>query len=154
MLDGVLVGTAVAAVVVVATGWLIDWYSAVKVGAVSGLLMIVLAFPLFWLVGTGQPAMIYLSMALGAGVVGSFSATALPAIMGPMFDNSVRYSGMALSFALAGVFGGFVPAIATSLLILTNSHYWGPAAFLIVLGIMTLGGCLAAGRLTQRQSFL
>ena len=123
-------------------------------GVITGLLMIVLAFPLFAMVDTGEPAMIYLSLALGAGVVGTFSSTALPAIMGPMFDDSVRYSGMALSFALAGVFGGFVPAIATSLLILTNNQYWGPATFLIVLGIMTLGGALAAGWLTRQKSFL
>jgi MFS family permease len=154
MLDGALVGSAVCPFVVVATGWLVDWSSAVKVGVVTGLLMIVLAFPLFAMVHTGEPALIYLSLALGAGVVGTFSSTALPAIMGPMFDDSVRYTGMALSFALAGIFGGFVPAIATSILILTDNQYWGPATFLIVLGIMTLGGALAAGRLTRQKSFL
>ncbi|MDQ3236750.1 MAG: MFS transporter, partial [Actinomycetota bacterium] len=63
------------------------------------------AFPMFWLVDTGNPVLISLSF--------SIALFAWAAMYGPMgaffselFGTRVRYSGASLSYALAGVLGG------------------------------------------------
>ena len=74
------------------------------------------AFPFFWLVDSGVPALIWLALAVGL--------TAVAAMYGPqaaffaeLFGTSVRYSGASLGSQLAApLAGGLAPLIATALL--------------------------------------
>lgn len=95
------------------------------------------AFPLFWLVDTGNPVLITL------GMTGGMCCFAL--LFGPMgaflpelFRVRHRYSGASFAYNAAGVVGGGVsPIVATALLTGTGTSAW-VAAYLVVVALVCL----------------
>jgi MHS family shikimate/dehydroshikimate transporter-like MFS transporter len=105
---------------------------------------IAFAFPLFWLLDTGTPGIVILTVVvalnLGHGLMFAPESSYFPEVFGP----NVRYSGASLGFqASAAIGGGFAPLIATAL-----PGYMGGAAgvsiMLILLGLVTLVATLFA----------
>jgi MFS transporter, MHS family, shikimate and dehydroshikimate transport protein len=94
------------------------------------------AFPMFWLVDTGNPVLIALAF--------SVALFAWSAMYGPMgaffselFGTRVRYSGASLSYALAGVLGGaLAPYVAARLLSATGAS-WSVSAYLLVMALIS-----------------
>jgi len=79
------------------------------------------AFPMFWLVDTGNPVLIALAFSIG---VFAWSAVYGPmgAFFSELFSTRVRYSGSSLSYALSGVLGAaLAPLIAVRLLAATGA---------------------------------
>lgn len=77
----------------------------------------VIAFPFFWLIGSGAPALVLLAFFLGNGVCHAAMIGCQPAFFSELFSAEVRYSGLAIGHELAAVFaGGLSPLIATALL--------------------------------------
>ena len=79
------------------------------------------AFPMFWLVDTGNPVLIALAFS-----VGLFAWSAMYGPMGAffseLFGTRVRYSGSSLSYAFSGVLGAaLAPVIAVRLLAATGA---------------------------------
>lgn len=72
-------------------------------------------FPMFWLVNTGDIRLLALGLALftiGNGLTYGPQA----AFFAEMFPASIRYSGVAISYAIGAILGGaFAPTIATAL---------------------------------------
>jgi MFS family permease len=95
------------------------------------------AFPFFWLVDSGVPALIWLALALGL--------TAVAAMYGPqaaffseLFGTQVRYSGASLGSQLAApLAGGLAPLIATALLGWSGGRPWPVALYLIGMVLIT-----------------
>ena len=94
------------------------------------------AFPMFWLVDTGNPVLIATAF--------SVALFAWSAMYGPMgaffselFGTRVRYSGASLSYALAGVLGGaLAPYIAARLLSATGAS-WSVSTYLLVMALIS-----------------
>jgi MFS transporter, MHS family, shikimate and dehydroshikimate transport protein len=94
------------------------------------------AFPMFWLVDTGNPVLISLSF--------SVALFAWAAMYGPMgaffselFGTRVRYSGASLSYALAGVLGGaLAPYISARLLAATGAS-WSISLYLLAMALVS-----------------
>lgn len=100
-------------------------------------LFIVLAFPYFWMINTGN---LLLFIIAGALVAACRSAMYGPqsAFFSELFSTQVRYSGASLSYQLASILGGgFAPALCTGLLAWAGS-YWPVAVYIIVLNLITL----------------
>ena len=94
------------------------------------------AFPMFWLVDTGNPVLISLAFS-----VALFAWSALYGPMGAffseLFGTRVRYSGSSLSFALAGVLGGaLAPLIAAWLLGATGAS-WSVSLYLLAMALIS-----------------
>jgi MFS family permease len=95
------------------------------------------AFPFFWLVDSGVPALIWLALAVGL--------TAVAAMYGPqaaffseLFGTQVRYSGTSLGSQLAApLAGGLAPLIATALLGWSGGRPWPVALYLIGMVLIT-----------------
>lgn len=93
------------------------------------------AFPLFWLLDTGNPVLISLSFAV--------SMTIFAMLFGPMgaylpelFGTRLRYSGAAVSYNLGGVIGGGLgPTIASQLLILTGVS-WSISLYMLLMSMV------------------
>jgi MFS family permease len=94
------------------------------------------AFPLFWLIDTGNPLLIALSFSVGTvifamlyGPMGSF----LPELYG----TRLRYSGAAVSYNLGGVLGGaFAPLIAGQLLASTGGS-WSISLYVLAMAAVS-----------------
>lgn len=92
--------------------------------------LLVMAFPFFWLVSTGEYSWIMLAMFLGLPV------GTQPCIMSDLFPVRVRYSGLALGHEVGSIFsGGLGPMLAVALLIEFDSA-WPVSLLLIVYALL------------------
>ena len=67
------------------------------------------------LLGSGNPVLVFLFLCLGLSIMG-LTYGPLGTVLSELFPTSVRYTGSALTFNLAGIFGAsFAPYIATKL---------------------------------------
>lgn len=105
---------------------------------------ILFAFPLFWLLDTGSPTVIVLTVIvalnLGHGLMFAPESTYFP----ELFGASTRYSGASLGFQVsAALGGGFAPVIAAALAGYTGGTA-GVSIMLILLALVTLIATLLA----------
>ncbi len=99
--------------------------------------LLVMAFPFFWLLASGDFGWIMVAMLLGLPVCHGAMTGTQPCIMGDLFPVRVRYSGLALGHEIGSVFsGGLGPMAAVALLIEFDSPW--PVSLLLV-GYALLG---------------
>ncbi|MDQ4115384.1 MAG: MFS transporter, partial [Actinomycetota bacterium] len=104
-----------------------------KLVLAAGLFAVVWAFPAFALVATGEPALLWLAMAIGVIPYGLGNG-ALPSLMSDVFPVRLRYTGVAVSFALANVIGGALLPLPALALVQTFGGSSVPLAIALVLG--------------------
>jgi hypothetical protein len=103
------------------------------------------AFPFFWLVDSGQPALIWLALVLGLTGTGAMYGPQA-AFFSELFGTSVRYSGASLGSQLAApLAGGLAPLIATGLLGWSGGEPWPVALYMIGMVLITFGSVFVAG---------
>lgn len=104
---------------------------------ISGLLFIILSYPLFLIMLKGTYLTITIIQTLFAILVGICYAP-IYTILIEMFPTNIRYTSLSLSYNLAGaLFGGTVPMVCT-FLIATTHNLMMPSFLLIFAGIITL----------------
>lgn len=87
-------------------------------GAIAGMVLI---FPIFWLVRSGDGWALFLALVLANPVVHAMMGGPLSAWLGEKFAADIRYSGMAVTFQLGSTLAaGFTPLLATWLLMRGN----------------------------------
>ena len=138
----VLIGTVIGGLVqiasVLAFSALSDRIGRRPVMLAGAAFLALYAFPLFWLVNTGNAAVIVLAMSIG------FFGSA--AIHGPMaafvsetFGTRVRYTGASLSYQTGAVLGGGLsPFIATALLVWSDGASWSVSVYLVLGAMVSL----------------
>lgn len=125
-----LISTAVS-------GVLADRIGRVKTYVMGFIILIVTAFPLFWLIDTGNLGLLYL--ALGVFSIGlGLSYGPQAALYVELFPASIRFSGVAISYALGAVLGGaFAPTIAQALLQATGTTA-SVSLYLVIMAAISL----------------
>ena len=95
-------------------------------------------FPMFWLVNTGVPVLIYLALAVALiGLSAQYGTTG--AFFAELFSTRVRYSGASLGYQAASVLGGgLAPLIGTALLAWSGGESWPIAIYMITLITLTI----------------
>ena len=94
------------------------------------------AFPMFWLVDTGNPVLIAVAFSVGM-FAWSSAYGPMGAFFSELFGTRVRYSGSSLSYALAGVLGAaLAPVIAVRLLTATGAS-WSVSLYLFVVALVS-----------------
>ena len=113
-----------------------DRHGRRKIFLVGTVLMAVWAFPFFWLVDTGNPVLVALSLIVGL-TLHAMMFGPQAALFAEMFPADVRYFGASLGFQLASVFaGGLAPMIMVSLIEFTGTSA-SVSAYIIVMAIIT-----------------
>jgi MFS family permease len=96
-------------------------------------------FPFFGLVDTKEPLLIWLAIILGVNVGHDLMYGPQGAYYAELFGTRVRYSGASLGYQLASVLsGGFAPLIAAALLAANNDSPSLVAAYMVVMGLITV----------------
>jgi MFS family permease len=105
-------------------------------GAVAGGL---LAFPFFWLLETGRPALIWVALVLAVTLGHDAMYATQSSFFAELFPTRVRYSGASLASQLGSVFsGGLSPLIATALLGRTGGKSWPVSLYMVALVLITV----------------
>jgi MFS family permease len=118
-------------------GLLGDWIGRVRSFQIGYGIMVLWAVPMWFLIDTGSIALFFVAaLGLTAGLGLSYGPQA--ALFAELFPAKIRYSGVAISYALGAVLGGaFAPAIA-AWIIGTYGESWRIGVYVMVLSIISL----------------
>jgi MFS family permease len=124
-LAGVMISSAIMIIMLPIFGNLSDRVGRRRLFGAAGLLIGVLTFGAFWLMGTKDPLLIWIAITIPFAFV-------YPAVYGPqaalfseLFDTRVRYTGISFVYQFSGIFAsGLTPIIATALLPAGGGKPW------------------------------
>ncbi|RAJ69082.1 MFS transporter [Streptomyces sp. Amel2xB2] len=103
---------------------------------IGAALLVVWAFPYFWLVDTRSLLLFFVALAVG-GVFQSMTYGPLAAFIGEMFAPRVRFSGASLAYQLAAItVSGGTPLAMTALIAETGSTT-AVSVFVALMGLVT-----------------
>jgi MFS family permease len=122
-------------------GFLADSIGRKKTYLIGYGCLIVTFFPLFWLIKTGNIWAMLLGLAIfSVGLGLTYGPQA--ALYSELFPASIRFSGVAISYALGAIIGGaFAPTIATALVQATGTTT-SVSAYLLIVALISTGAVL------------
>lgn len=135
-----LVAAAIDVVAIITVGILADRISSWMIFMAGVSFTLLFAFPMFALFGTANGILMTLTFTI-ALVCGHATVYAVVSSMTfDLFPTEVRYSGVALTSAFAGVAWGATTPIVAAALVPTASdiHWWPLAAMLTLAGVLSL----------------
>jgi MFS family permease len=150
LLAATLLGAALEGVLIVVSGRLADRHSPWRVVAFGGLLCVVLAFPLVAAIGTGNPVLVVLGVAVGIGLLG-IPYGPMGTLLAQLFPEETRYSAVAVAYNIAGLIGGFVPSLALAMSTALDGSVWVMAILFAAICSVTGAGAVAIGLTLRRQ---
>jgi metabolite-proton symporter len=117
VLNAILIGAACMLFAIPLSGALSDRLGRRPVYLFGAGMTALFAYPLFWLLDTGSPPLVWLALALALAVAHAPMYGPQAAFLAELFGTRVRYSGASIGAQLATVVaGGLSPFIATALL--------------------------------------
>lgn len=123
-----LVADVIQIATIVAAAALSDKIGRRPVYMGAALFTAAIAFPFFWLLGSGSLALIYVGFALAFGVGYAGMLGTQPAFFAELFGPSTRFSGFATAREIGTLVGGApVPFISVVLVTWMSGQPWGCA---------------------------
>ncbi|TDY22080.1 MHS family shikimate/dehydroshikimate transporter-like MFS transporter [Paraburkholderia sp. BL6665CI2N2] len=145
MLSGLLLAATLEFITVPLAGYLSDIFGRKPLYYFGAASTVLAAFPLFWLVQSGDPMTVIITMAvcmsLGHATLFGPQAACIP----ELFGTKVRYSGCSLGVQVAAAIGGGLTPIAATSLMAFTGHIESVSCLIALLGIFTLIATYAAG---------
>ena len=120
-------------------GRLSDTFGRKKLYVIGTCLMIIYAFPYFWLIHQHSAVLLIVATVLGLGIIWAPITAVLGTMFSEIFKSNVRYTGITLGYQIgAAVAGGTAPLVATALLKAYNNSYVPVALYIILASIISL----------------
>ncbi len=116
----------------------------VAFGALGTLLV---AFPIYYFLQFANFGVLVGMMIIG-GILPTMSWAALGGVFTDIFDERYRYSALGVSYSIAAVLSGLIPALTLSLGEATGNAWWHPGVVLAALSAITLVAALRAAKLS------
>lgn len=114
--------------------------------------MAVAAFPMFWLIDTGNLVMIFIALVIGFTLHATMFGPQT-AMYGEMFPADVRLSGASLGFQFASVLaGGLAPMIMTALVASYGS--WAVSLYIVAMAVITFVGVFTVREHYRRDLYI
>ncbi|MGW2346544.1 MFS transporter [Streptomyces sp. NPDC001661] len=151
LLDGQLYSAIFMGIIVIASAFAANKFGGRRVAIFGAAVTVVSALPTFWLVLTKETVLVWAGMCFGQ-LGQAISYGALATIVSAMFPTRLRYSGIAIGYALSSVLGGLVPLLSTWLVELADGSWWPIAVYYTVMGATSLVCLISTRRLTQHMS--
>jgi MFS transporter, MHS family, shikimate and dehydroshikimate transport protein len=145
MLTGVIIAAAIGLGTVPLWGALSDRFGRKPLYLAGAVITTLWAFPLFGLINTESPVLIWLSIVVGINLGHDLMYGPQAAYFAELFGTRVRYSGASLGYQLASVFaGGFAPLVATALLAAGGGSPTLVALYMMAMGLISVVATLVA----------
>ena len=142
ILNGILIAAACALVSIPVCGALSDRFGRRPVYLFGASMTALFAYPLFMLLDTGSPPLVWLALVVALVFAHSPMYGPQAAFLSELFGTRVRYSGASLGSQLSSVVsGGLSPFIATALLPYGRGAL---AAYIIAMAVVTIVAVLVA----------
>ncbi|MGO1393959.1 MFS transporter [Agrococcus casei] len=151
LLVATMVGAVLEAIGIYIGARMGDRWGAAKTVIFGGVVALVLVIPIALMLGSGVEVLVIAAVALGIGVLG-IPYGPLGTMLSELFSARYRYSGVAVSYNIGGLIGGFVPSIAAALAIALNgSVIVIPLLLGAIMLLCVVGGLLAARVLANQK---
>lgn len=139
VLWAVSIATIVTTVLIPVMGRLSDKVGRKSLYVTGTCLMILYAFPYFWLIRSGSVFLLIVATVIGLGVIWAPITAVLGTMFSEIFSANVRYTGISLGYQIgAALAGGTAPLIATYLLYTFNDSYIPVALYIIFTATVSL----------------
>lgn len=150
-----LLAISIAALLIIAAlpiyGLLSDRFGRKSIYIFGSVFAGLFAFPSFWLIQSGQSALVILSVVLAMVLGWAAMYGPQASFFAELFKTQVRYSGASLGAQAATIFaGGLMQIVAVDLLRRTNT-YWPIALIIVVMAIITTVSVILAGETRNKQ---
>jgi len=144
VLAAIAVGALLELVTVPSFGALSDRVGRKPIYIAGSLAAAILAFPVFWAIGTRNEFAVMVAFAVGMAVGHGVMYGVQASFLSEMFGANVRYSGASLGYQLAApIGGGLIPVFATYLVSLWGGT-WPVALMMVALALLTVIAVLFA----------
>lgn len=138
-LSAVALGTIITTILMPIMGSWSDKIGRKKIYIGGTILMMLYAFPYFWLIHQDSVLLLFVATVIGLGVIWAPITAVLGTMFSEIFSAQVRYTGISLGYQIgAAVAGGTAPLVATSLLISFNDSYIPIALYIILTAVISL----------------
>ncbi|WP_410012486.1 MFS transporter [Sodalis sp. C49] len=151
VLLGVMIAAASGIITFPLWGLLSDKIGRRSVFLIGSLGSCLLAYPFYYLINTGNIWGIYAGLVLAYSFIVGSMYSIEPCYLSELFSTEVRYTGVSVGSQIAGIFGGFTPAVATVLVAWAGGAFWPIALMIIVCGLITALCALGAGETLGRD---
>lgn len=148
---GNIVFIVAAAVGCIPFGSLSDRIGRKPVVLIGLVATIILTIPYFWILDTGNIALVY-GVLLLAGLANAAQFAVAPAYLAELFDARNRYTGLSIGVQGAALLVG-APAflVSSALLGLSGGSPWTVAVYLVVIEVIAVVAVLVAGETVGRR---
>ena len=116
-------------------------------------MMVVLSWPIFLLLKTGEFGPSALAIALGYGLIITGTSGGQGALLANLFPAHVRLSGMSCVRELNGaLIAGFSPMIVAMLISAAGGGLWLAVGYLMLCGLISAVAILLSGRIGDNEN--
>jgi MFS family permease len=138
-LNAVTIATIVTTILIPIMGKLSDIIGRKKLYVGGAVLMMLYAFPYFWLLHQNSALLLILATVLGLGIIWAPITAVLGTMFSEIFKSNVRYTGITLGYQIgAALAGGTAPLVATALLNAYDNSYVPVALYIMLAAAISL----------------
>jgi metabolite-proton symporter len=138
-LNAVTIATIVTTILIPIMGKLSDKIGRKKLYVGGTVLMMLYAFPYFWLLHQNSALLLILATVLGLGIIWAPITAVLGTMFSEIFKSNVRYTGITLGYQIgAALAGGTAPLVATALLNAYDNSYVPVALYIMLAAAISL----------------
>jgi MFS family permease len=137
-LTAVMISSAIMILLLPLCGRWSDRVGRRRMFGIAGLLIGILSFPAFWLMGTLSPILTILAVVVPFGIIYAAVYGPEAALFSELFDTRVRYTGISFVYLFSGIFAsGLTPIIATALLAPGRNQPWLICLYILAVSIIS-----------------
>jgi len=138
LLDAIAIASAINVLSIPLFGYISDLVGRKAMLYAGGAFTILMAFPIFGLIATGDSSNVTLAVILGLVFGNAMMFSSLAAYLGELFEPQVRSTGLSFSNQIAAAIGGgLAPLIGASLAVAFGGTH-GVSVMLTLFGIITV----------------
>lgn len=139
VLSAVMIATIITTILIPIMGAVSDKVGRKKLYTIGTFLMILYAFPYFWLITQNSALLLIIATIIGLGVIWAPITAVLGTMFSEIFSTEVRYTGVTLGYQIgAAVAGGTAPLVAIFLLNTFSGSYIPVALYIILTAVISL----------------
>ncbi|MBI5161456.1 MAG: MFS transporter [Micrococcales bacterium] len=140
-----LIGSLVQLVSIPTFGLWADRIGSARIVAIGAAGTLLIAFPMYFLLQFATFPVLVATMIIG-GLLPTLAWAGLGGLMADLFSGPIRYSALAIAYAIAATISGFIPLITALLGTATGQAWWHPGVVLAALSALTLGCAILAAQ--------